>query len=234
MEHKENDFRKICFCCGNIYEEKDIPILTWPVCGKSICLSNYEKVMKNIRQAVFSGWTCRIQYENEDSDRRYYTEQCGEILNFIGVAVASGIIGNLSTDIVKKVINKIGTYLRQNRKNQEDDALIDFLESADKIKRFAEYISAYYDEFDEVDIKTKNAILEEVFVEHTSHIIDGLIKMKHPEINIDQVMENIPHSREEIMKMVLDIQDKVKVEELAVKDFEGFWNKVEDIWSHLL
>ena len=106
--------------------------------------------------------------------------QNSEILNFIGVAVASGIIGNLSTDIVKKVINKIGTYLRQNRKNQEDDALIDFLESADKIKRFAEYISAYYDEFDEVDIKTKNAILEEVFVEHTSHIIDGLIKMKHP------------------------------------------------------
>ena len=42
-------------------------------------------------------------------------------------------------------------------------------------------------------------------------------------------MEDSPHSREEIMKMVLDIQDKVKVEELAVKDFEGFWNKVEDI-----
>ena len=42
-------------------------------------------------------------------------------------------------------------------------------------------------------------------------------------------MENIPHSREEIMKMVLDIQDKVKVKELEGKDFEGFWNKVEDI-----
>lgn len=31
------------------------------------------------------------------------------------------------------------------------------------------------------------------------------------------------------VRIVLDIQDKVKVEELEGKDFEGFWNKVEDI-----
>ena len=54
--------------------------MTCPVCGKTIHLSEYEKVMKNIRQAVFRGWTCRIEYEHEDDGRRYYIEQCGEIL----------------------------------------------------------------------------------------------------------------------------------------------------------
>ena len=66
MGHKENDFRKICFYCGSIYEKVDIEILTCPVCGKNICLSKYEKVMKNIRQAVFGGWTWCIEYEDED------------------------------------------------------------------------------------------------------------------------------------------------------------------------
>ena len=71
--------------------------------------------------------------------------------------------------------------------------------------------------------------MEEVFVEHTSHIIDGLIKMKHQGVDIDKVMEDSPHSREEMMKMVLDIQDKVKVEKIEQKDFEGFWDKMDDM-----
>jgi hypothetical protein len=157
--------------------------------------------------------------------RRYYTEQCGEILNFVALAIASGIIGNLSTDAVKKVFSKIVTYLRQSKKNHEDDVLTGFLESPEKIKKFAEYISAYYDEYDGADTKTKNAILEEVFAEHTSHIIDGLIKMKHQGINIDKVLEDSSHSREKMMKIVLDIQDKVKVEKIEQKDFGGFWIK---------
>lgn len=55
MERKENDYRKICFYCASVYEEKDKEILICPVCGKTIHLSEYEKVMKNIRQAVFRG-----------------------------------------------------------------------------------------------------------------------------------------------------------------------------------
>ena len=53
--------------------------------------------------------------------------------------------------------------------------------------------------------------------------------MKHQEINIDKVMEDSPHSREEMMKMVLDIQGKVKVEKIEKKDFEGFWDRVDDM-----
>lgn len=109
--------------------------MTCPVCGKTIHLSEYEKVMKNIRQAVFRGWTCRIEYEHEDDDRRYYTEQCGEILNFVALAIASGIIGNLSTDVVKKVFSKIGSYLRQSKKNHEDDVVTSFLESSENEKK---------------------------------------------------------------------------------------------------
>ena len=144
--------------------------------------------MKNIRQAVFRGWTYRIEYENEENGRRYYTEQCGEILNFVALAIVSGIIGNLSTDVVKKVFSKIVRHLRQSKKNKEDNVLTSFLESPEKIEKFAEYISAYYDEYDGTDTKTKNAIMEEAFVEHTSHIIDGLVKMKHQGINFQCVL----------------------------------------------
>lgn len=53
--------------------------------------------------------------------KRYYTESCGEILNFVAVAVASGLIGNMSYDIVKKVFGKIVSYLKRSKKNKECD-----------------------------------------------------------------------------------------------------------------
>lgn len=227
MYHKENDFRKICFHCASIYEMEDGEILICPVCGKSIQFSEYERQMQSIRQAVFGGWTSRVMYENaEDDGKRYYTEQCGEILNFIAVAAVSGVIGNVSTAILKKVYFKIGSYLKQSKKNCEDETLIGFLESPEKIKKFSEYISAYYDEYDGADAKTKNAIMEEVFVSHVSHIIDGLIQIKYKDIDIDKVMAESPHTREEIMKMVLEIRNKVNAERLEEKDFKGFWDNI--------
>ncbi len=86
----------------------------------------------------------------------------------------------------------------------------------EKIKKFSEYISAYYDEYEGADAKTKNAIMEEVFVDHVSHIIDGLIKMHHKDIDIDKVMEDSPH------KMVLEIQNKVNGKRLEEEDFKDF------------
>ena len=55
MDHKEGDFRKICFHCASIYEMEDGEILTCPFCGRSIPTSEYERVMQGIRQAVFGG-----------------------------------------------------------------------------------------------------------------------------------------------------------------------------------
>ena len=227
MDHKENDFRKICFRCASIYEMEDEEILTCPVCGKSIQLSEYERRMQSIRQVVFGGWTCRVRYENaEDDGKRYYTEQCSEILNFIAVAAVSGVIGNVSTAILKKVYCKVGSYLKRSKINHEEEILISFLESPEKIKKFSEYISAYYEEYEGADVKTRNAIMEEIFVDHVSHIMDDLIKMKHKDIDIDKVMEDSPHTREEIMKMVLEIRNKVNVERLEEKDFKGFWDDI--------
>ena len=145
----------------------------------------------------------------------------------MAVAVASGLIGNMSYDIVKKVFVKIVSYLKRSKKSCEDETLVAFLESPEKIKKFSEYISAYYDEYEGTDAKTKNAIMEEVFVDHVSHIIDGLIKMRHKDIDIDKVMEDSPHTREEIMKMVLEIRDKVNVKRLEEEDFKGFWDDID-------
>lgn len=227
MNHKENDFRKICFYCASIYEAEDKEVLVCPICGKSISVAEYERIMQGMRQAVFGGWTCRIQYENEKNEgKRYYTEQCGEILNFVAIAVASGVIGNVSYDIVKKVLNKLKLYVDREKRNREDERVSDFLDSSDKIKKFSEYISAYYDEYERADEKTKNAIMEEVFVDQVSNIIDGLIKMKHKEIDIEKVTEDSLHTKEEIMKMVLEIRNRVNVKRLEEKDFKDFWKDI--------
>ena len=55
MNHREDDFRKICFHCASIYEAEDRELLVCPICGKSIPISEYERIMQGIRQAVFGG-----------------------------------------------------------------------------------------------------------------------------------------------------------------------------------
>lgn len=118
----------MCFYCASIYEAEDKELLVCPICGKSIPMSEYERIMQGMRQAVFGGWTCRIQYENEKNEgKHYYTEQCGEILNFVAIAVASGLIGNVSYDIVKKVLNKLKLYADRGKRNREDQMVSDFL-----------------------------------------------------------------------------------------------------------
>lgn len=133
---------------------------------------------------------------------------------------------NVSYDIVKKVLNKLKLYVDREKRNREDERVSDFLDSSDKIKKFSEYISAYYDEYERADEKTKNAIMEEVFVDQVSNIIDGLIKMKHKEIDIEKVTEDSPHTKEEIMKMVLEIRNRVNVKRLEEKDFKDFWKDI--------
>ena len=80
------------------------------------------------------------------------------------------------TAVVLIAITIAVSYLKRSKKSCEDETLVAFLESPEKIKKFSEYISAYYDEYEGTDAKTKNAIMEEVFVNHVSHIIEGLIK----------------------------------------------------------
>lgn len=227
MTHKENDERKICFYCSHIFCSKQEGDFHCPKCGSVIREAEYEKVMKNVRQAVFRGWTCKIQYENEDDGKRYYTEQCSEILNFLGLAIVSGLIGNISYDIVKIVIKNIVQYIKNHALNKEDKILSDFLDSPEKIKKFSEYISAYYDEYENAGDRIKDMIKEEVFVEQVSTIIDSLIKIRHPEINPVEVQNSIPHTKDEILKLILEMEkENEPIHKLQDSDFVDFWGKV--------
>lgn len=50
--------------------------------------------------------------------------------------------------------------------------------------------------------------------------------MKHKEIDIEKVTEDSPHTQEEIMKMVLEIRNRVNVKRLKEKDFKDFWKDI--------
>ena len=40
--------------------------------------AEYERIMQGMRQAVFGGWTCRIQYENEKKRESVITQSDAE------------------------------------------------------------------------------------------------------------------------------------------------------------
>lgn len=126
---------------------------------------------------------------------------------------------------MKKVFNSIISSIKNGIMSREDREFIDFLESPEHVKLFYEYISAYYNEYENLDAELKNKILEEVFVYNTSTIIDGLLKQKYKGLNIDDINEKMPYSKKEILKKVLDMNFS-KNEKLIESNFNNFWTNI--------
>ena len=97
----------------------DSQIIACPYCGNRESIEEYEIVLNKAREAVHYGWNYRLRYEKDLKekgriDTYYFLEQSEEILNFIAVAIASGVIGGFAYDVVKKVITKILEFIKKN------------------------------------------------------------------------------------------------------------------------
>lgn len=109
----ENDAScAICFNCASLYIPSNAGQYTCPYCKHSFDVDLYEEILEYAKTAVYYGYDYRKKYEEQtDKDDKVTTTYCLNeplaIACFIGVAAISGIIGNASYDLVKKVVGKI-------------------------------------------------------------------------------------------------------------------------------
>lgn len=224
---------KICFACANIHNEVDSQIIACPYCGNRESIEEYEIVLNKAREAVHYGWNYRLRYEKDLKekgriDTYYFLEQSEEILNFIAVAIASGVIGGFAYDVVKKVITKILEFIKKNGNEEEKNKIFSLVDNDEDMRKFIEYIDEYYTCFEKVDDEVRNAIFEEMVVDKISPTLEKYISSQNPDIDISRIKEISPFSEEEIFKSMIEVRQKLTVEKQVEKEiFKNFWTDID-------
>lgn len=154
-------------------------IIVCPYCGNRESIEEYEIVLNKAREAVHYGWNYRLRYEKDlkekgQIDTYYFLEQSEEILNFIAVATASGVIGGFAYDVVKKVITKILKFIQEKGSEEEKNKIFSLVDNDEDMRKFIEYIDEYYTCFEKADDEVRNAIFGEMVVDKNSPTLENI------------------------------------------------------------
>lgn len=226
---------KICFACAAIYEGENRPFLVCPNCGHQVSLEQYESILQDARDALYFGWTYRLQYEHDLAETgkittHYYLEQFEEIFNFIALAAASGIAGGVAYDVVKQVIRHIADFVKQRGSQKQQRKIFALIDDEEKMKKFLQYIDEYYTCFENINEEVRNVIFEEMVVDQASPTLNQLIMASNPDLEIDQIKEISPFSQEELFKGMIEVrQDIARREQQKGAAFQDFWSKMDEL-----
>ena len=204
MEEKEI---KICFYCATIFRSTS-EVLECPNCNRKIPISEYEKVLMNVRDVVQYGWNYRLEYEkllkkNNKIDRHFSLEQYIGIINFVALAIMSGMIGNFSYDIVKKVIEKV---YAQVKKSGNKKYIAELQRTEQKIDLLAQYIDDFCNHPENINEEVKNAIDEEIIIDKLTEIICN-----------SEFNKNQDHN----------LKNNLKKDNVQSLSFEDFWKDID-------
>lgn len=222
----------ICFACAKVYEGQNSQVLVCPECGHKISLAKYESFLYDAREAAYFGWDYRLKYEKDleekgKIDTHYYLEQCEEIFNFIALAIASGVVGGLAYDVVKKVISNVIDFAKQKGSKEDNSKIFALIENEENMKKFTQYIYEYYTCFENINENVRNAIFEEMVVDKISPTLENVIMANNPDIDIEKIKEINPFSEEKIFKTILEIKrDIERRSQLDSMVFKDFWRNI--------
>ena len=118
----------LCCSCGTVFEADSGPEYQCPRCGWRIAAGEYRALLSAAQEAAKFGWQYRRRYEADMAEygriERYYAlPECEEALQFAALAAASGVIGGLAYDAVKRVIRKIAAAVKRDEKQSTETSI---------------------------------------------------------------------------------------------------------------
>lgn len=220
---KKSDLKKlthyICFNCATIFPIVDDEAMTCTECGYIIEPDLYDKIINYAFEAVYYGHDYREKYEEQINDRgeiteRYCLHEPSTILCFLAIAALSGVVGNLSTELVKKAFKTILNKVK-NCKEDIGQNKVSFLKDAE-IDVYIQQVNVFHNDFQGIDPSVKAEITKEIFIHE---LIDSLLpEMKKKNMEITEKM---------IFEIVKQTFDRVKTrQKLSKQDFENFWKAI--------
>jgi hypothetical protein len=149
----------LCLSCANTFEHTTRERLKCPICSTEMSRSQYEDFYRYSFQSIRYGYQYRkaISKENSENEKpkQFYLLPPDQILIYLGLAAVSGIVGNLATDLVKKVMRLIVDRNRGiDQKNSDTEPSIDFDE-------LYQSIEVHFNNYNGIDEKLIDEIEEE-------------------------------------------------------------------------
>lgn len=223
---------RICFKCANIYESETYKELICPHCGYQITSRRYDLIMNDAEDGVEFGYNYRLRYEidynrSKKIEKHYYLIPLDETLKFIGVAIASGVIGNVSHDLVKKAINSIKKKI--NNKKYSEGEYLPLINDQEKMDIFIKYVEAFYNDFESLKPEIKEAIYEEMIVHKSMEGMNDIIKSMHPQLMVEVKKCDFKFSQEQMFKSMLEVKTELqKKKKIKSYFYDGFWDSLEE------
>jgi|GEM_PF-1328957 len=159
----------ICLCCASTFtDDARGRFITCPTCSFAIGRGRYRKIMQWSFEAVRYGFEYRKIIEQSAMAQDQTSEKAkfciadpDPILVFVATAAASGIIGNVASDLVKAAIRKILARAAEFRKEPKEET-VKILTQEEEYQQFLCYLEEFYQGMRNVDQRIREKILEEV------------------------------------------------------------------------
>lgn len=218
MTKQNNISYALCFNCASIYPLTHDSQYICPSCGFAVDGRLYGRIIEYAKAAVYFGYNYRKFYEKQLDVNGKITKKAAlfdpvTLACFLGVAALSGVIGNMSYDLVKKALRKITK--NSNKLNKDiGQNKISFSKDSE-INIFIQYVKEFHlDEF-----STAGEIKYEI---NKERIIYSLTETLYP------VLSKGTANREKIHEAVKEAFDKFsKADKPSIEDFDSFWKRIE-------
>jgi len=211
-----------CFNCGHITKTANLEAknIVCSFCGYPIESETYKQIIEFSEETVVIGFLYRKQYEmdykkDKALSKRYCLSSPPDVLIYIGSVIVSGIIGNYSYDVIKKVISKIREQYQPTKKDSHLETVEKIL-SDDVFKdELTLYIKEYLEGMPDVNSKIREAVFSELFV----HDVQEIMKIESEKITKpEDIDKRISKYRK------IRLSKRTKVIKLITKK-KDFWGK---------
>ncbi|HBG28151.1 MAG: hypothetical protein A2Y10_06675 [Planctomycetes bacterium GWF2_41_51] len=203
----KNMHKKLCLCfsCASVFEEQH----QCPECGWQIEPEQYERIYNYAKAAVYYGIYYRKAYESQLAKSKqinihYALVDPSEVASFIGVCAVSGIIGQISYNLIQKAFHKIIKSMKGKEIEHDYDTK--------EINIYIENINCFCKNFEGIDPEIKNLIKDEMIGWAATELFMEELE-KDPKIK-----GKLEESEKKSYKIIREIP--------RPEDFEKFWNSL--------
>ena len=181
MEHEHKSKNVLCLNCGEILPRSNVEIIC-PQCSTSFNANDFDDLSNYATEAYYYGYQYRVYYERAYQLSSSPAKPClgfaGEAFTWVMLAMLSGIIGNATHDVVKKIIADLREQSRMRcTEDKSYDALLNVTD--EEIEEIFQYARDYYNGMKSIQKEVRAAIIEEIMADEIAHDpVIGLELMK--------------------------------------------------------
>ncbi|MBU4277512.1 MAG: hypothetical protein KKC30_12290 [Proteobacteria bacterium] len=224
----------LCFRCANIFAHKLKHKLTCPHCSYSVDTEDYIRIYYYAKNAIYFGHIYKKAYQDQKKKQgkitsKYHIPDVDQAAIWLGMALLSGIIGNIGTDVAKKVFKIIARRVKDKNGSLPENIGT----SEPEINILVENLLLYVGQFNGVDKEVRETIIEEMIVHKLNNKRkdnDKLYVKARSEKEALKVINKIAIETIKIHKKYGKEAEQEVNKDLVPppKDtFSGFWDKID-------